>query len=99
VPLQQLHYDAFFKETVHESAHETFRVRNVKIHYFLEDDSISVTEHYVPNAGLPQGTLLRRHRIPIQSEGRFYTASDLLVGTVRGGVFHLSIDDLTFSWV
>ena len=40
---------AYFKQTVHESANEHYRVRPVKIYYYLEDDSIAVVEPVVEN--------------------------------------------------
>ena len=39
-----LNFDAYFKQTVHESPNEYYRVRYVKVYYYLEDDSISVVE-------------------------------------------------------
>ena len=46
---QVLRFDAYFKQTVHESASEHFRIREVRIFYYLEDDSISVVEPLVEN--------------------------------------------------
>ena len=51
---QVLRFSAFFKETVHESSDEFYRVRLVDIYYYLEDDSISVIEPIVNNSGIPQ---------------------------------------------
>ena len=42
-------FSAYFKQTVHESASEYYRVRPVKIYYYLEDDSIAVIEPVVEN--------------------------------------------------
>jgi hypothetical protein len=53
-----LKFNAYFKQTVHESPNEHFRVRPVKIYYYLEDDSISVVEPVVENCGMPQGKVL-----------------------------------------
>lgn len=53
---QVLRFNAYFKQTVHESPAEYFRVRPVDIYYYLEDDSISVVEPHVENSGMPQGT-------------------------------------------
>jgi len=47
--VQVLCFTAYFKQTVHESPNEYFRVRVVKIYYYLEDDSISVTEPPIEN--------------------------------------------------
>lgn len=52
-----LRFFAYFKQTVHESPAEYFRVRPVDIYYYLEDDSISVVEPHVENSGMPQGTV------------------------------------------
>ena len=46
---QVLRFDAFFKQTVHESPDEYYRVRVVKMYYYLEDDSIAVVEPPVQN--------------------------------------------------
>ncbi|KAM7426186.1 EF-hand domain-containing protein 1 [Porites harrisoni] len=39
----------YFKQTVHESSNEYYRVRPVKVYYYLEDDSIAVVEPVVNN--------------------------------------------------
>lgn len=39
----------YFKQTVHESSGEYYRVRPVKVYYYLEDDSIAVVEPVVNN--------------------------------------------------
>lgn len=57
-------YDAYFKQTVHESPNEFYTVRPVKIYYYLEDDSIAVVEPKVENCGIPQGKLIKRQRLP-----------------------------------
>merc|ERR1711953_1210111 len=63
---QVLSFNAYFDEPVIPTVnHEKYRVRNVKIYFYLEDDSIQVVEPIKDNSGLPQGTLIRRHRIPM----------------------------------
>ena len=57
-------FEGFFKEPVHESAAENFRVRNVRVLYYLEDDSMQVSEPKEENSGIPQGVFIKRHRIP-----------------------------------
>ena len=42
-------FNGYFKQTVHESPDEHFRIRHVNIYYYLEDDSISVVEPVVEN--------------------------------------------------
>ena len=73
-----LRFDAYFKETVHEST-EQYHLRKVHIHYFLEDDSIAVVEPPVENSGIPQGVLIKRHRIP-RSTTEFYSIKDFNLG-------------------
>ena len=50
-----LAYDAYFQEAVHEKREEQYRVRRVKIYFYLEDDSIQVIEPRLKNTGVPQG--------------------------------------------
>lgn len=50
-----LTFKAFFKQSVFESPQEFYRVRQVNIIYFLEDDSITVMEpKVIVSAGLAQ---------------------------------------------
>jgi len=75
---QVLCFDAFYQEAVHERREEQYRVRNCKIYFYLEDDSIQVIEPRFKNAGVPQGTIIRRHRIPKPppNDDDFYTVED-----------------------
>ena len=41
---------------IHEKADEEFRIRKCVVYFYLEDDSIQVTEPQVENSGIPQGT-------------------------------------------
>ncbi|XP_013419576.1 EF-hand domain-containing family member C2-like [Lingula anatina] len=79
---QVLCFDAYFQEAVHEKREEQYRIRNSKIYFYLEDDSIQVIEPRMKNAGVPQGTLIRRHRIPRPApyDDTFYTVEDFNVG-------------------
>ncbi|NWU91863.1 EFHC1 protein, partial [Upupa epops] len=72
-----LRFDAYFQEDVPLSAKEHYRIRRVSIYYYLEDDSMSVIEPVVPNSGLPQGKLIRRHRVPKNDRGDHYHWKDL----------------------
>ncbi|KAI9358593.1 hypothetical protein DFJ73DRAFT_144854 [Zopfochytrium polystomum] len=75
-----LRFYAYFQEAVHEKREEQYRVRKVNIYFYLEDDTIHVSEPKTPNSGIPQGTLIRRHRIPRNAEnGQHYIISDLNV--------------------
>ena len=90
--LQVLRFNAYFKQTVHESPKEHYRVREVSIFYYLEDDSISVVEPVADNSGIPQGKLIKRQRLPKNDLGDFWHWKDLNVGidvTFYGKVFHI----------
>lgn len=79
-----LRFNCHFKESVQESRLENFRIRNFVIYYYLEDDTMHVSEPKVENSGLLQGehkgtVFLKRHRIP-KSDGSMFTHADLNVG-------------------
>lgn len=82
---QVLRFDGYFREAVHEMRQENYRIRKCTILFYLEDDSIQVTEHRMKNSGIPQGTLIRRHRIAKPRTGKpgenetFYTVEDFNV--------------------
>ncbi|NXG11865.1 EFHC1 protein, partial [Sakesphorus luctuosus] len=78
---QVLKFDAYFKEEVHTSAEEHYRIRQVGIYYYLEDDSMCVIEPVVKNSGLIQGKLMRRHRVPKNDQGDYYHWKDLNLAT------------------
>merc|ERR1711998_278438 len=92
-----LRFDGYFQEAVHESRQETFRIRRCVVYYYLEDDSIHVSEPKIENSGIPQGErkgviFLKRHRIP-KNEMEFYSLQDLNVGAhvnFYGRVFRLT---------
>lgn len=52
---QVLSFDAYFQEPVVERRGEQYRVRKVKIYFYLEDDTIQVVEPRSRNAGVDQG--------------------------------------------
>ncbi|KAJ3101076.1 EF-hand domain-containing member C2 [Phlyctochytrium planicorne] len=76
-----LRFYAYFQEAVNEKREEQYRVRKVNIYFYLEDDTIHVSEPKTPNSGIPQGTLIRRHRIPKSESntGQHYIVTDLNV--------------------
>ncbi|XP_071443062.1 EF-hand domain-containing protein 1-like isoform X2 [Hetaerina americana] len=86
-----LTFSAFFKQTVFESPLEHYRVRQVKIHYFLEDDTITIIEPEVKNSGFKQGRLVRRSKIIKNDSGECYTWKDFNIGIdipIYGIVYH-----------
>ncbi|KAJ3166475.1 EF-hand domain-containing protein 1 [Geranomyces variabilis] len=74
-----LRFDAYFKQTVHESI-EKYHLRRVRILYYVEDDSIAVVEPPVENSGIPQGVLIKRQRLP-KSSTEFFTVRDFNLAT------------------
>ena len=101
-----LRFNCYFKESVVESRLENYRVRNCTLYYYLEDDSMHISEPKVENSGIPQGerkgtVFLKRHRVP-KADGSYYTATDLAVGTeldLYGRVFKLTdADNFTRSF-
>ena len=58
-----LRFYGYFNEPVHESAHETYRIHKISLLYYLEDDTVQISENRVENSGIPQGQILRRHRV------------------------------------
>tara|TARA_B110001452_G_scaffold43255_2_gene33122 strand:- start:2096 stop:2986 length:891 start_codon:yes stop_codon:yes gene_type:complete len=49
-----LRFDCYFKESVHESRLENYRIRKCVLYYYLEDDSMHVSEPKCENSGIPQ---------------------------------------------
>jgi hypothetical protein len=74
-----LRFNGYFKEAVVETNLENYRVRKVVIYYYLEDDTVQVTEPRQDNSGIPQGTLIRRHRFP-GPNGGYLSHDDLRIG-------------------
>lgn len=64
-----LRFSGYFMEVVPESQVESSRVRKVHIYYYLEDDSMQVSEPRVDNSGIQQARprhtqLVARSRSP-----------------------------------
>lgn len=73
-------FTGYFEETVPDSPLEQNRVRHVKIYVYTKDDTIKVIEPATPNSGLPQGTLLKRQRVPkAHRADKFYSWTDFNV--------------------
>ncbi|KAM7539238.1 hypothetical protein Aperf_G00000058353 [Anoplocephala perfoliata] len=94
-------FDAYFQQAVHESPVEQFRIRRCQVLFHLEDDTIQVVEPQILNSALPQGTIVRRHRIrkPTPNDECYYTVADFNVGInleLYGRVYRLvSCDKFT----
>jgi len=90
-----LRFFGFFKEAVFSSAIETHRIRKCVIYYYLEDDSIHIAEPKVENSGIPQGVLVRRHRVP-KADNSFVGLSDLAIEAdipIYGRIFRITDAD------
>jgi len=74
-----LRFFAYFKEAVHESRMENYRVRKVTMLYYLEDNTVQVSEAKEENSGIPQGQFIKRHHIP-KGRGDFFTVVDFRLG-------------------
>ena len=61
-----LKFWTYFVEDVISERIENERIRKCIMFYYLEDDSIQLVEPKTGNSGIPQGTFLRRHKIPFQ---------------------------------
>ncbi|XP_066995320.2 EF-hand domain-containing protein 1 [Anabrus simplex] len=86
-----LTFYAFFTQSV-DNPMEQYRIRNVKIIYFLEDDTITVLEPPVQNSGFVQGKLIRRSKVPKNADGEFWHWKDFNIGMdieFFGRVFHI----------
>ncbi|XP_066862480.1 EF-hand domain-containing protein 1 isoform X6 [Kogia breviceps] len=89
---QVLKFDAYFQEYVPLSTEEQYRIRQVNIYYYLEDDSMSVIEPVVENSGIPQGKLIKRQRLAKNDQGDHYHWKDLNRGiniTIYGRTFRI----------
>ncbi|XP_066862476.1 EF-hand domain-containing protein 1 isoform X2 [Kogia breviceps] len=87
-----LKFDAYFQEYVPLSTEEQYRIRQVNIYYYLEDDSMSVIEPVVENSGIPQGKLIKRQRLAKNDQGDHYHWKDLNRGiniTIYGRTFRI----------
>ncbi|XP_035384680.1 EF-hand domain-containing protein 1 isoform X1 [Electrophorus electricus] len=88
-----LRFYGYFRQEVHDSPDERWRIRPVVIYYYLEDDSMCVMEPEVENSGMPQGKLLKRHKLPKSQQGAVYHWKDLNVAMdlcVYGTVYRLT---------
>merc|ERR1719421_264155 len=92
---QVLRFYGCFKEAVVETNMENYRVRKCVLLYYLEDDTCLITEPRQDNSGIPQGTLVRRHRFPKPNSG-YLRPEDLKVDselTVYGKTIYLADAD------
>lgn len=74
----------YFKETLPDVYRASFQIRKVKIFFYLEDETIQVSEPKCVNSGIAQGCLISRQRVPLSSGCGFVSILDFNVNqTVR----------------
>ena len=102
---QVLCFEAYFQESVVERSGEQYRIRNVRVLFYLEDDTVQVIEPRTKNAGYNQGVIVARHRIPRPKpyDDTFYTCEDFNVQKeieIYGKKFKLvSCDEFTRNFL
>jgi len=99
---QVLRFYGFFQEHVIESAEENSRYRNVSIMFYMEDGTMSIAEPKVENSGIPQGSFLKRHRVP-KSGGAtgFLGPDDFRIGEnieIYGRIYQITGCDRFTRW-
>ncbi|KAF4667259.1 EF-hand domain (C-terminal) containing [Perkinsus chesapeaki] len=97
-----LRYFGYYKEGVVESNLENYRIRPCTLYYYLEDDTMHVSEPREDNSGLSQGKLLKRHRIPRGDGSGYITTADMRIGEgikIYGRVIQITaVDGFTRSY-
>ncbi|XP_001949545.2 EF-hand domain-containing family member C2-like [Acyrthosiphon pisum] len=86
-----LTFYAFYKKSGRgSSAGIKYTLKQLKIIYFLVDETIQVNEPTKQNSGGPQGCFIKKQKIPLpgcdQETGPYYRLPDLVVGTTV--IFH-----------
>jgi hypothetical protein len=89
-----LRFNAYFQEHVVEDPSENYRLRKCLIYYYLDDNTLYITEPKIENSGIPQGVFLKRQMVPKTLEDRndFITWRDINIGInlhVYGRVFRV----------
>jgi len=98
---QVLRFYAHFQESVSERPDENSRFRHVEIMYHMEDGSLKITEPKIENSGIPQGTLLKRHRCPLDDGMGFLGPDDIRCGqeiTIYKRTYYVSGCDRFTRW-
>lgn len=80
-----LKFNSYFVEHVVESAYENYRIRKCDIYYYLDDDTIHITEIKEENSGIPQGYFVKRHKIEkADGSGEYISYTDF---NLRSDIF------------
>lgn len=99
---QVLRFHGYFQEVCHESHKEVDRARVCTLYYYLEDDTMMISEPREENSGLPQGCVIKRHKVPNGRGDGFYKPQDLSTDTsitIYSRPFHIyDCDGFTREW-
>ncbi len=58
-----IRFYGYFKESVVESKLENYRIRKLVIYYYLDDNTVMISEPKEMNSGAPQGVFLKRQMV------------------------------------
>jgi len=99
---QVLRFYGYFKELCHESNKEVDRARVCSLYYYLEDDTMMISEPREENSGLQQGCVIKRHKVPNGRNDETYKPQDLntcATITIYSRPFHIyGCDGFTREW-
>jgi len=98
---QVLRFYGFFQESVVERPDENCRYRVVNFMYYMEDGTLSMGEPKVENSGIPQGSFLKRHRVPREDGMGFVGPDDFRCGqeiSLYGRTYHITGCDRFTRW-
>lgn len=87
-----LRFYAYFLESPNRPGPETDHVRKVEINYFPCDGTLMVNEPKIPDSGYLGGTILKRHKVPLNLETRKHQAQDVL--RQMGGTTRIASEEL-----
>ena len=57
-------FRGYFFEDIIESQIESKRIHRCDMYYYTEDDTVEIIEQKTENSGMPQGSILRRGKVP-----------------------------------
>lgn len=78
-------FNAYFEEDVQQCATESKRLHKCDIFFYVEDGTIEIIQRKLENSGMPQGTFLRRSKVPKATqqdnqEFSFLETNDFVIG-------------------
>lgn len=100
--MRTLQFFGYFKEAVHESNRENFRIRKVEILFYLDDDTVQINEPKQENSGVPQGNFMKRHKVPRDTDSHLTVADfdiDTLVTIYRRTYHIVDANPSTLNWL